>query len=792
MTTKVERRLAAILAADVARYSQLMGIDEIGTLAALKGHRRERIDPAIARHRGRIVKTTGDGLLAEFASVVDAVSCAVAIQRAMLAFNAGIHIDRQIVLRIGINIGDVIIDDTDIFGDGVNVAARLEALCEPGGICISRSANEQVRDRLALRFADLGEQTVKNIARAIGVFGLAAKDIAELPEEELPPAETTASVRPQRRNRLKVVAATAVVLAASILGAGGWWTFHGQTAASRSYTIGKLPRLSVAVLPFDNLGADAKDDHLADGITEDLTTDLSHIPDVFVVARDSARSYKGKAEDVRRIGAELGVRYVVNGSLQRLGDTLRVNARLTSTESGAQLWSDRFDEPIAERPAGQEQIVTRMQDELALSMFEIESSRSLRERPTSPDAFDLVLRARFLRYLPPSPQRDRDVVSLYEQAFAKDPTSLDAMTSIAYYLTDSNTYGWGSFQDMQRASHLLEQARTIAPDSKFVLNTYVYWLRTVGRCPEAIELAQQALKTDAGGTRPWTGIYNELSVCKIYTGDAEEGLTLQAEADRLNPLSSSKVFRYGQMGLAALMLGRDQDAIMYLERSLAISHEPAAVYTQLRCRYLAAAYARTGQLEEAGHYLSEADQLWPYDTVRGGPTFLLSSVYAEQFRRYRDALRLAGERDHVDEDVDFGVPADGVLHSEVAGRTPKEIRTTDLVPFLATTRPLVVDTVLYSWNRSISGAVGLQFAGLGGSFTDEAQDRLRGKMLKLAGGNPRRPIVTIGWNAEHFDGRNLALRLASLGYTNVYWYRGGREAWEVNGLPETNLDVQQW
>jgi adenylate cyclase len=265
-----------------------MGIDEVGTLAALKGHRRERIDPSIARHRGRIVKTTGDGLLAEFASVVDAVSCAVAIQRAMLAFNAGIHIDRQIVLRIGINIGDVIIDGADIFGDGVNVAARLEALCEPGGICISRSANEQVRDRLALRFADLGEQTVKNIARAVGVFGLAAKDIAALSEEELPQTEATALVRPPRWNRA-AVAATAAVLSAAILGAGGWWAYHGRTAASsRSYTMGELPRMSVAVLPFENLGADAKDDHLADGITADLTTDLSHIPDVIVVARDSA------------------------------------------------------------------------------------------------------------------------------------------------------------------------------------------------------------------------------------------------------------------------------------------------------------------------------------------------------------------------------------------------------------------------------------------------------------------------------------------------------------------------
>ena len=186
---KIERRLAAILAADVAGYSRLMGTDEVGTLNALKEHRRERIDPTIARHNGRIVKTTGDGLLVEFASVVGAVACAVAIQRAMLAFNAGIHTDRQIVLRIGINVGDIILDGDDIFGDGVNVAARLEALCEPGGVCISRSANEQVRDKLSLAFADLGEQTVKNIARAVGVFGLAAKDIAALPEEALPEPE---------------------------------------------------------------------------------------------------------------------------------------------------------------------------------------------------------------------------------------------------------------------------------------------------------------------------------------------------------------------------------------------------------------------------------------------------------------------------------------------------------------------------------------------------------------------------------------------------------------------------
>ncbi|HEY1431447.1 MAG TPA: adenylate/guanylate cyclase domain-containing protein [Stellaceae bacterium] len=224
----MERRLAAILAADVVSYSRLMSADEVGTLNALKEHRRERIDPAIARHNGRIVRTTGDGLLVEFASVVDAVGCAVAIQRAMLAFNAGIHADRQIVLRIGINVGDIIIDGGDIFGDGVNVAARLEALCEPGGLCISRSANEQVRDKLRLAFADLGEQTVKNIARAIGVFGLTAADIAALPEEALPepePPEAPTPLLHAPRGRTPVIVAGAAILVA-ILAVGGWWTLH--------------------------------------------------------------------------------------------------------------------------------------------------------------------------------------------------------------------------------------------------------------------------------------------------------------------------------------------------------------------------------------------------------------------------------------------------------------------------------------------------------------------------------------------------------------------------------------
>ena len=280
---RIERRLAAILAADVASYSRLMGTDEVGTLIALKEHRRERIDPAIARHNGRIVKTTGDGLLVEFASVVDAVACAVAIQRAMLAFNAGIHADRQIVLRIGINVGDIILDGGDIFGDGVNVAARLEALCEPGGICISRYANEQVRDKLPLSFADLGEQTVKNIARAVGVFGLAAKDIAALPEEALPgpePPELRTPLAPVRRRPAGAMVAGGIA-AAAILAAGGWWTLHDRIAHPVAAVIAPAPprpvayspqdrRQSIIVLLFENSSGDPTQDNAAAAVTRDV------------------------------------------------------------------------------------------------------------------------------------------------------------------------------------------------------------------------------------------------------------------------------------------------------------------------------------------------------------------------------------------------------------------------------------------------------------------------------------------------------------------------------------------
>ncbi|MBV9248089.1 MAG: winged helix-turn-helix domain-containing protein [Acetobacteraceae bacterium] len=560
------------------------------------------------------------------------------------------------------------------------------------------------------------------------------------------------------------------------------------------------PRLSIVVLPFQNLSGDAAQNYLADSITDDLTTELAYIADARVAARGSAYSYKGKSIDIRHIGRELGVRYVLEGSVRRTGDALQINAQLTSGETGMHLWSDRFDEPIADLAAGQEHVVERMRDQLEISLFGLESARSLRERPDNPDAFDLMLRARALRNLPPASERENQVLALLERALSLDPSSVYANTTVAYYLIarqpDAN---WGNFDDMERAEQLLNKARAIAPDSESVLNTTVWWLRSVERCPESMEAAQRAIQMAPHRIRAMTGIRNELAMCKTRNGFAEEAIELQKEVLQLNPRSPSKIFRYRHIGWNLVLLGKDEDAIKYLEQSLAMNAELERD-TNWAYRLLAAAYARTGRTDEATRALAQADRFWPYDTVRGhGLNGSTSPVYAEQIRAYQAALRLAGERDHADEGADFGVPADNVLHSEFAGRTPttaapgvKTIRTPELVRLLADTKPLVLDAMTFSWGKSIPGAIGLKWSGLGGSLASTGQIRLREKMRELTGGNVSRPIVAVGWNSEHWDGRNLALRLVAMGYTNVYWYRGGREAWEVAELPETALSIAAW
>ena len=332
---RVGRRLAAIVAADVAGYSRLMGLDEVGTARTLREHRKVT-DALVAKHGGRLVKTTGDGVLLEFPSVVDAVECAVAVQAVMAQRNEGVPQDRRMLFRIGINLGDILIEGDDILGDGVNVAARLEGIAEPGGICISSSAYEQVRGKVAVEFTDLGEQTLKNIARPIRAYavGLSAKahQAAPLPSS--------------------------------------------------------APHLSIVVLPFANIGGDPEQEYFVDGVTESLTTDLSRISGAFVIARNTAFTFKGKAVDVKKLGRELNVRYVLEGSVQRGGNRLRVNVQLIDAETGNHLWAERFDKPVADLFDMQDEIVSRLANALDAELIAAEARRA--ERSPHPDAMDLV------------------------------------------------------------------------------------------------------------------------------------------------------------------------------------------------------------------------------------------------------------------------------------------------------------------------------------------------------------------------------------------------------------------
>jgi adenylate cyclase len=727
------RRLAGILAADIVSYSRLLSADEPGTLRRVRTLRVEIIEPIAQSHGGRIFKTTGDGFLAAFASAVQAVRAAIAIQQAVRERDDGLR------LRIGVHQGEVVSEGEDFLGDGVIIASRLESLADPGGICISGRVREDAAGKMALEVEDLGTPTLKNIAQPISVFRV----------------RLDAQVAPPELAFLQ-------------------------------------PRLSIVVLPFELLGGDPADGYLADGITEDLTTDLSHVPGTFVIARGSAYSYRGKATDIRRIGAELGVRYAVMGSVRRLGTMLRVNAQLISTESGAQLWSDRFDQPISDLAGGQDQIIIRLRAALAIGLTDIEARRSARERPSNPDAFDLIMRARAERFRPESPDTLAEAARLFELALQHDPNSIEALTGASDALAESSLVH-DTIDSLERAAQYLERARRLEPNAEQVLRARVFLMRVQERWSELPEVAERLIESYPNAE---TG-YNHLALVRIYQGRLEEAIPLLEASMRLSPRNPVIYFRQWRMAYVMVLLGRDEEAIAWAKR--AANPGPTARWRGTMFLVQAAANARMGDLLAARRALSEAHRLWPLDTVRTryleGPA---SPAHKALYARYQDALRLVGYRDHAEPDADYGVPSDDRLHGDLVGLTPTTaphvttIRTTELETLLAERNALVVDTMLYSWGHSIPGAVGLAGSGRGGELSGPMTERLGRMLHEMTEGDLSAPIVAMGWNSERFDGRNLALRMAALGYKQVYWFRGGREAWEVAGLPEADLAPQDW
>jgi class 3 adenylate cyclase/TolB-like protein len=593
---RVDRKLAAILAADVVGYSRLMGADEVGTLRALKAVRKEVVDPAIARRGGRIVKTTGDGLLVEFQSVVDAVACAVTVQHRMLERNRGVADDKRVVFRIGINIGDIIIDGKDLFGDGVNIAARLESICEPGGLCISDIACGQVRDKLPLTFTDRGEQQVKNIVRPVRVFGLSPEAIDEAPELEVGHAAPA-------KSRSRVLLAATLAAAMIVAGGGAWWAMRApvppQTAAAQLPTAD--PRPSIAVLPLVSLGADSKEDYFADGLTEDIISALGRFPEFVVRSRNAVFSYRGKTPKPDEVGRDLDVRYIVEGSIRRSPERIRIAISLAAAGRGTQLWSENYDIAPKEIFAVQDDITRRIAGTLASRLSNLELAKAASKPPRSLEAYDLVLRGRDM-YARVSRSANSEARVLFKRAIDLDPNYAPAYIGLGRVELNGVMNGWTADPEaaMQRAGSLAQKAididSTSASAHALLGATYIRY----GDYDRALDEMRRAVKLNSSDPDAYAGLATAL----LWSGDVELSVKDFETAAKLGlNFTAHESF---MLGIAYLLSGRNADAIRTLEPSL--DRNKTDPYIRA---ILAAAYAEAGRQDDAARQAREVRTIDP-------------------------------------------------------------------------------------------------------------------------------------------------------------------------------------
>ena len=538
------RKIAAILVSDVVGYSRLAGADEDRILARLRALRSDLIDPTIAVHNGRVVKRTGDGSLIEFRSVVDAVRCAIEVQSGMVERNAGLPAERRIEFRVGIHLGDVVEEsDGDLMGDGVNIAARLEGIAKPGAICLSEDAYRQVKGRLDLAVTDLGQTQLKNIAEPVRVYALEVGKPAQAK-----PAKATA---PSRRSLAALLAAG--VVAALIVIAGGAWYFLGGTRTAPA------AHLSIVVLPFTNLSGDPSQDYFADGITENLTTDLSRIRNSFVIARNTAFTFKGKNIPVKEISKELGVRYVLEGSVQRDQNRVRVNAQLIDGETGAHLWADRFEEEVADVFRLQDQVVARLANTLGSELVKAEAEKS--SHTGNSDAIDLTMRG-WAILNQPQLVADRDSITkaldLFEQALKLDPNDVDALVGAAVAERYNFIYGgMGEPGQIARMEELLAHAIRIDPTNAraYVVRGTLYVVTK--RTKEAKEAAQNAVRLNPS----YASAYAQLAQDEVTPAEYPLAIANVEEAIKLSPRDPEMGRWHWIKGKTFAYMGRYQDAI---------------------------------------------------------------------------------------------------------------------------------------------------------------------------------------------------------------------------------------
>jgi adenylate cyclase len=533
---RVERRLAAILAGDVAGYSRMMGADEEGTLLRLNTHRREFLEPKIAEHRGRIVKRTGDGVLIEFASAVDATRCAVEIQRGMVERNASVPEDKRIELRIGIHIGDVIIEDGDIFGDGVNIAARLESSAEPGGICISDDAYRQVYGKLDANFQDTGEHELKNIARPVRIY-------------QLQPSS------------------------------------HKMKAPALA-----LPnKPSIAVLPFQNMSGDAEQDYFCDGVVEDIITGLSRIKWLFVIARNSSFIYKGRAVEVKQVGRELGVRYVLEGSVRKAGNRVRITCQLIEAQTSAHLWAERYDRPLDDIFALQDEVTLAVTGAIEPSLRSAEIDRVKRKRPENLDAYDLLLRA--ISADMAMPQGVANALPFLERALALEPGYARAHGHLAMCHHTLYLRGGLREENRQAAIHHAHAAIANGQDDSTALTLAGF---VIGMDEHDRAAASQAFETALALSPSSAFTYLIGSAVLGWGGDAERAIDWAERALRLSPFDSWNWFPCHGLALGHFSLGHYREAAAAARK--AIQFNPGFSMSHM---LLAASLVKLGRLEEA-------------------------------------------------------------------------------------------------------------------------------------------------------------------------------------------------
>ncbi len=584
----VERRLTAILAADVAGYSRLIGADEEGTLAKLKAFRKTLVDPTIAKHRGRIVKTTGDGMLVEFASAVDAARCAVEVQRGMADENTEIPQAERIEFRIGIHLGDIIIDDNDIFGDGVNIAARLESIAVPGGISISRAVHDQVRDRINVCFDDKGEMALKNIARPVQVFAISG-------------AEESKTI-----------------------------------VSSESRPVLALPdKPSIAVLPFANMSGDPEQDYFADGMVDDIITALSHFKALFVIARNSSFTYKGRAVEVKQVGRELGVRYVLEGSVRKAANRVRITGQLVDTATGAHLWADRFDGGFGDIFDLQDQVTERVVGAIVPAVETAEIERARRKPTESLDAYALYLRGLAKLHKFANRHANEEALRLFYRAVELDPDFVSAYDRAALCYGYDKGHGWLSdtASEIAEVRRLAQRAVELGKEDATALSGSGWALAYVARDLEAgAALIDRALLLNPNLAEAW----HNGGWVKNWLGEFGPAIERFTRAMRLSPFDPwIPAMRIG-IAHAHFFLNRYDEAISWAAVALRDNPDvPAGL------RISAASNAMAGRLEQAQKAVARLRQLYPTLRVSNLKDVLGPYSHAD-LSRYEEGLRQAG------------------------------------------------------------------------------------------------------------------------------------------------------